>query len=335
MALSVYTPKSTMPDTTTEIRGLHHVTAVATDAQANADFYVGVLGLRLVKRTVNQDAPETYHLFYADAKGNPGTDLTFFIWPDVTRGRPGAGLTVEVALAAPPGSLDAWSARLAERGARPGPIVERFGERSLAFLDPNGLALSLVEAIPTRPFTPWTGSPVGEAEQLRGFHSVRMQERSLAPTASFLEETMGFKEVAKDGPWRRFAVGGGGASRILDIEERSGAGAVGDGTVHHVAWNVGGDAEQAEFRAKVLRSGGSPTGVIDRFWFKSVYFREPGGALFEAATEGPGFLIDEEPDALGTRLILPPRFEEHRKLLEAVLPTFELPSAANGFGRGR
>ncbi len=312
------------------VRGIHHVTAIAGDAQRNVDFYVGVLGMRLVKRTVNQDAPETYHLFYADAVGNPGTDLTFFIWPDLAKGRPGTGQTVEVALAVPAGSLERWRERLLAHGTPVGEIGERFGERALPISDPDGMAVTLVESKSPAAVELWKGSPVPEEDQIRGFHGVRLLEADASRTISLLRELFGFVELGCDGGFRRYGLPGGGASRILDIREDFAArgGALGKGSVHHVAWNIGEPGEQEEFRDRVAAFGLSPTQVIDRFWFKSVYFREPGGALFEAATAGPGFLVDESNEDLGNRLILPPRFEPYRSEIEAILPPFELPQAA-------
>jgi len=312
------------------VRGLHHVTAIAGDAQRNVDFYVGVLGMRLVKRTVNQDAPETYHLFYADAVGNPGTDLTFFIWPNLAKGRAGTGQTVEVALTVPAGSLERWRERLLERGTAVGEIGERFGERTLTLADPDGMALALVESKSPPEIEPWRGSAVAMEDQIRGFHSVRLLEADASHTAALLREVFGFVELGSVGGFRRYGLPGGGASRILDLGEvpAGRGGALGRGSVHHIAWNLGEPSEQEEFRERVAAFGLSPTPVIDRFWFKSVYFREPGGALFEAATAGPGFLVDESNAELGSRLILPPRFEPYRGEIEAVLPPFELPQAA-------
>jgi len=312
------------------VRGLHHVTAIAGDAQRNVNFYVGVLGMRLVKRTVNQDAPETYHLFYADAVGNPGTDLTFFIWPNLAKGRPGTGQTVEVALTVPAGSLERWRERLLGGGTPVGEIGERFGEPALTLTDPDGMAVALVESKSSPEVEPWSGSPVPEEDQIRGFHSVRLLEADASRTVSLLREVFGFVELGSEDGFRRYGLPGGGASRILDLREvpAGRGGALGKGSVHHIAWNLGEPGEQEEFRERVAAFGLSPTEVIDRFWFKSVYFREPGGALFEAATAGPGFLVDESNAELGSRLILPPRFEPYRGEIEAVLPPFELPQAA-------
>jgi glyoxalase family protein len=312
----------------TAVTGLHHVTAIAGNAQENLDFYGGVLGMRLVKKSVNQDDPGTYHLFYADAEGHPGSDLTFFPWPDLPPGRRGSGLTVEVALAVPSGSLDYWTERLAHHGVTPGRIEIRFGQRVLPLSDPHGLALGLALTDDTREFTPWTESPVPGAHQIRGLHAVRLWERDLALTGRFLTSTLGFTAAGAEAGWHRFLLGPGGSGRILEVrelpDERPGSWGV--GSVHHVAWRVPDDAAQVAAQARVDAAGRHPTEVIDRFWFKSVYFREPGGVLLEIATDGPGFAVDEAPEALGTTLVLPPWLEPQRARIEAALPPLRAPA---------
>jgi glyoxalase family protein len=312
------------------ITGLHHVTAIAGDAQQNLDFYTGVLGLRLVKRSVNQDVPGTYHLFYADAVGHPGTDLTFFPWPDLPPGRRGIGLTNEVALAVPADSLEYWAERLARHDVQPEEPTTRFGERTLTFLDVHGLALALVETSDARDFTPWSGSPVPERHQIRGLHAARMAQRDLAPTTRFLTEGMGFRLLGSEDGWQRYALGDGGSGRVLDVQAQPDAprGTWGMGSVHHVAWRVAdADTELAAQRA-VRAAGAHATDVIDRFWFESVYFKEPGGALFEIATDGPGFAIDEAAETLGEKLVLPPWLEPRRAEIEQSLPTLRLTAGA-------
>ncbi len=307
------------------IRGIHHVTAISGDARQNLEFYTGVLGLRLVKRSVNQDAPDTYHLFYADAEGHPGTDLTFFPWPQMPPGRKGAGLTVEVGLAVPAGSLAFWAERLEAMGVIPTDPKSRFGEQVLVFRDVHGLSLSLTETSDSsgsREFTPWRESPVPERHQIRGFHAVRLWERDLAATARFLGDALGFELAATEDGWHRFGVAGGGSGRWVEVRELPDErrGSWGTGAVHHVAFRVAGDEEELAVRERIRAAGSHPTDVIDRFWFRSVYFKEPGGALFEIATEGPGFAVDEDPEHLGERLILPPWLEPHRQQIESVLP---------------
>jgi glyoxalase family protein len=311
------------------ITGLHHVTVNSGDPQENLDFYVGVLGMRLVKRTVNQDAPDTYHLFYADGAGTPGTELTFFPWRGMPRGRAGAGETGEVALAVPPATLDWWADRLAAHGVADVERVVRFGEPALVFADPHGLALSLVETGDPREFTAWADGPVPATHQIRGLHAVRLTEATLAPTERFLTQGLGLARVAEEQGWHRFAVAGGGSGRFVDVRAlpvltRAISGV---GSVHHVAFRVPDDAAEQRAQHEVRAAGGQVTPVIDRFWFKSIYFREPGGALFEIATDGPGFTVDEDPATLGERLILPPFLEAHRAEIERALQPVVPPRA--------
>lgn len=306
----------------TSVTGLHHVTAIAADPRENLEFYTGVLGLRMVKRSVNQDAPDTYHLFYADGEGRPGTDVTFFPWPRMGPGRPGIGLAMEVGFSVAPGSLDWWADRLAMAGVETAAPEERFGDRALAFRDPHGLGLSLIETPDPLDTAPWRHSTVPEPHQLAGFHVVRLWERDLAPTARFLTDGLGFETAGTDDGWNRYEVGGGGASRRIEVcelaEERRGI--WGTGAVHHVAFRAPDGDAQAEIRHRVTAAGGSPTDFIDRFWFRSIYFKEPGGVLFEVATDGPGFTVDEDADSLGEELILPPWLEPRREAIEAELP---------------
>ena len=309
------------------ITGLHHITIIAGDAQENLDFYAGVMGMRLVKKSVNQDVPGTYHLFYADGEAHAGTDLTFFPWPEMAPGRRGVGLTVEVALAVPPGSVGLWADRLRHHGVEIAEPASRFGERVLTFADPHGLALALAETAAVREFTSWPRSPVPETHQIRGLHGVRLLEANAAPTVDLLVETLGFEEIGEENGWRRYGLGGGGSGRVVDIKELPGGGrgTWGTGSVHHVAWRVPDDATQARVQRRLVDAERYPTPVIDRFWFKSVYFREPGGALFEVATDGPGFAVDEPLSELGASLALPPWLEPHRVELEAGLPPLRDP----------
>ena len=311
------------------VTGLHHVTAIAGPAQENLDFYAGVLGMRLVKKSVNQDDPGTYHLFYADAEGHPGTDLTFFPWDHLAPARRGHGLSVEVQLAVPPGSLGFWGERLERYGARFGRVESRFGEPALPLVDTHGQEVALVEteAAPERGFTPWEQSPVPVERQVRGLHGARLLERDLVPTASFLTGVLGFEHLGTENGWHRYRVAGGGSGRVVDVRESpaEGRGAWGVGSIHHLAWRVDDDEHQLEVRARVAAAGRQPTPVIDRFWFHSVYFREPGGVLFELATDGPGFAVDEDPAHLGESLVLPPWLEPERTAIEAVLPPLGQP----------
>ena len=309
------------------VNGLHHITAIAGAAQENLDFYAGVLGMRLVKKSVNQDDPGTYHLFYADAEGRPGTDLTFFPWAQLAPPRRGHGLAAEVGLEVPAGSLEFWGARLEKYGAHPGGVERRFGARVLPVTDPHGLPLSLVEsgAGPARPFTPWDRSPVAGEHQVRGLHSGRLWERDEQRTAAFVTGVLGFEKLATEGEWTRY--GFPDAAGVIDIRETRDVprGAWGIGSVHHLAWRVDDEEHQLAMRSRIESAGTGATPVIDRFWFKSVYFKEPGGVLFELATDGPGFATDEDPAYLGESLVLPPWLESSRRQIEGVLPPLHAP----------
>ena len=312
------------------VKGLHHITAICGNAQENLDFYAGVLGMRLVKRSVNQDDPGTYHLFYADADGHPGTDLTFFPWEQLATPVMGHGLTHEVLLEVPRGSLTFWSDRLDKYKARVQPVEQRFGSPVLPLIDPHGLKVTLVEAASDRNFAPWSGSSVPEVYQIRGLYGARIWERDAAATSDFLERVLGFERLGEEAEWTRY--GFRGAAGVIDVRETPGErrGRWGVGSVHHLAWRVDDDIHQAQVREQVIGAGGQPTPVIDRFWFKSVYFKEPGGVLFELATEGPGFAVDEDPQHLGEALVLPPFLEPYRERIEAVLPPLTMPDPVLG-----
>jgi glyoxalase family protein len=314
-------------DMTPSVHGIHHVTCIAGDAQENLDFYVALLGMRLVKRSVNQDDSSTYHLFYADRVGNPGTDLTFFPWPQMEPGRLGIGLTVEISFAIAPGSLAYWQDRLHRYGVEHGAPEARFGETTLAFKDVHGLQLALVETSNERQIVPWENSQVPSEDQLRGIHSVRLWERKLDPTAKILTQRMGFVLLGVEDGWHRYGVEGGGSGKLVEIKElpEEHRGQWGTGAVHHVAWRVKDSDEQMSLREGIANAGLRPTPQIDRFWFKSVYYKEPGGVLFELATDGPGFGLDEDMEHLGEQLILPPWLETQRKEIEAALPALEMP----------
>jgi glyoxalase family protein len=317
--------------------GLHHVTAISGPAQENLDFYAGVLGMKLVKKSVNQDDPGTYHLFYADAEGRPGTDLTFFPWAQLAPSRPGHGLATEVALAVAPDSLAFWSARLERYGTPVGAAEIRFGDRVLPFLDPHGLRVTLVESASAaaRPFTPWEGGPVPVERQIRGLDGARLWLRDLAPTEALLAAPMGLSRIGEEGGWTRWGIAGGtdgstayaSSGTRLDLAPRpeTPRGVWGTGAIHHLAWRVDDDAHEVALRAAIAAAGSHPTPVIDRFWFKSVYFKEPGGVLFELATDGPGFAVDEAPEALGESLVLPPWLEAQRAAIAAALPVLTAP----------
>ena len=316
----------------TDITGIHHVTAIAGDAQENLDFYNGVLGMRLVKRSVNQDVPDTYHLFYADAAGSPGSDLTFFPWANAAPMRKGIGLGVEISLAIPPQSIEYWSERLEQHGVRASRQERRRGERVIPFIDPHGQELALVETTERETFSAWDRSPVPAERQIRGLNSVRLWERDLETTAAFLTRVLGFTDFGAEDEWHRYGVGGGGGASGQYIEVRAmpnmPRGEWGRGSMHHVAWRVADDATELRVRERVLEARRRPTDVIDRFWFKSVYFLEPGGVLFEIATDGPGFTTDESLSVLGERLVLPPWLEPHRAEIEHALPPLRVGDSA-------
>jgi glyoxalase family protein len=312
------------------VLGLHHVTAIAGNAQTNVDFYAGTLGMRLVKKSVNQDDPGTYHLFYADEAGHPGTDLTFFPWNHTAPGRMGWGLSVEVALAIPIGSLDFWKRRLESVTSAVAAPEVRFGQPTLPLIDPDGMHVALVETAdsPDRVVAPWDESSVPLEHQIRGLAGARLVERNLQPTTSFLADVLGFEHNGAEGDWERWTVGGSGPGHYLDLQVQPATrrGAWGVGTIHHLAWRVADEAHQLEVRSRIEEAGGEATPVIDRFWFRSVYFREPGGVLFELATDGPGFSVDEDPAHLGESLVLPPWLEDHRPAIESALPPIHLPA---------
>ena len=310
------------------VNGLHHITAISGNAQENVDFYAGVLGMRLVKKSVKQDDPGTYHVFYADAAGTPGSDLTFFPWEQMAPPVIGHGLAVEVALEVPDGSLAFWGERLEKYDATVSKIERRFGKDVLPLTDPHGMRVTLVADETKRAFEPWPGSSVPVERQVRGLYGARLWERDASVTAAFLETTLGFERLGEEGGWTRY--GFHNHSGVVDVRETPSErrGRWGIGAVHHLAWRVDDEPHQLAVREQVEAGGAHATPVIDRFWFKSVYFKEPGGVLFELATEGPGFAVDEDPEHLGESLVLPPFLQPHREQIEAVLPTLTTPQLA-------
>jgi glyoxalase family protein len=309
-----------------QIAGLHHVTAIARDPQANADFYAGVLGLRLVKKTVNFDDPGTYHLYYGNETGQPGTIMTFFPWPQARLGSRGAGQATVTAFSVPEGSLGLWAERLKSLGVDFNGPEERFDEEVLTVHDPDGLLLELVARAGDER-APWAGGPVPESMAVRGFYNVTLAEWNPEVTANLLTKTMGFRLLGESGNRLRFATGAGGAGARLDIVASPGAprGVISAGTVHHVAFRAAGDAEQLAWQAKLAERGLHVTPVQDRQYFHSIYFREPGGVLFEIATDPPGFTFDEPVASLGSHLKLPPWLEPSRARIEEILPAFTVP----------
>ncbi|HEU4631653.1 MAG TPA: VOC family protein [Gemmatimonadaceae bacterium] len=317
----------------TQILGLHHVTAIASDPQRNLDFYAGLLGLRLVKRTVNFDDPQTYHLYYADEVGTPGSIMTFFPWPGARRGRQGTGQVAVTSFAVLPGALGFWLERLVRHGVpyegptRRGPGGGD-GEQAIAFRDPDGLMLEIVAHAGAEARPAWDGAPgIPREHAIHGFHAVTIWVEDGEPSERVLVDTLGFRPVREEGSTRRFAAGDGGPGTLVDLRAVGGflRGTGGAGTVHHVAWRVADDATELAVRERVVQAGLQPTPVIDRNYFHSVYFREPGGVLYELATNPPGFAIDEPVERLGERLMLPPQYEPSRAQIEAVLPPIHLP----------
>lgn len=309
-----------------EIQGIHHVTAIAADANRNIEFYTQVLGLRLVKVTVNFDDPAAYHLYYGDTLGRPGTVITFFVWANMPPGRRGSGQVTAVGFSVPAASLDYWRARLEAHGVRTEP-AERFDEKVLRFYDPDGLQLELVAGPGPDNREPWTGGPVPAEHGVRGIYGVTLTEPAAEPTTGLLTLVMGFRFQAADAGRYRYATGPGGPGAVVDVEVRRDLfrGRVAVGTVHHVAWRTGNDETQLAWRSRLLAAGYQVTPVRDRLYFRSIYFFEPGGVLFEIATDPPGFTVDEAADTLGTGLRLPPWLEARRAELEAVLPPLSLP----------
>jgi glyoxalase family protein len=315
--------------------GIHHITAIASDPQRNLDFYAGMLGLRLVKLTVNFDDPGSYHLYYGDEIGRPGSLLTFFAWPGGQRGRQGTGQASVVSFAIPPASLGFWIERLLAHGVKYEGPTRRFDEQVLAVTDPDGLLLELVATPRVLGTPPWADGPLSQEHTIRGLHGVTLWEDGDAGSADFLVRTMGFETGNEEAGLLRLQSGDSGVGTVVNLRRAPGfwRGAIGVGTVHHVAFRAASDEVQLEKRAEIEAQVREITPVIDRQYFHSVYFREPGGILFEIATDAPGFLIDESRAELGTHLKLPPRYEPSREGIERLLPPVRLPQASVERGR--
>ncbi|MDP4022502.1 ring-cleaving dioxygenase [Methylobacterium sp. NEAU 140] len=301
--------------------GLHHVTAFAGSAARNLDFYTRVLGLRLVKKTVNFDDPGTYHLYYGDETGRPGTLLTFFPIAHAAPGRVGIGETQETAFRVPRASIGWWTHRLIEAGAAHEALVHAFGEPTLRFRDPDGMMLALVGTDDAGAAL-WTGGTVPAEHAIRGLHGVTLLLAEAGPTAAILTDVLGLTEAAREGSATRY-VGGAAIGGSVTLRAVGGflAGRTGAGSVHHIAFRAADDAAQTAMVARLREAHGlSVTEQRDRQYFRSIYFREPGGVLFEIATDAPGFAIDEPVAALGSGLKLPPGLEPHRAQIEDVLP---------------
>ena len=317
-----------------KLSGLHHVTAVSGNARSNIDFYTRVLGMRLVKKSVNQDVISTYHLFFGDAVGSPGADLTFFEWPNVPAHVQGAGDVSAISLVVPDrAALEWWQKRFDAEGAPHGEIEDWTGRSTLPFTDPEGQRLELVVGRREHDTTPWAERPVPVEFAIRGLGPVRLTVRALAPTATVLTSVMGFRrayEYQLSSDLSQSVVvfetdkGGVDAEVHVYVQPQLEQAEVGIGGVHHVAFRTPSDEEHRAWQERVAKSGLQVTPVIDRYYFRSIYFREPGGVLFEIATDGPGFAEDEDINHLGEKLSLPPFLEDRRAEIEAVLPPLEL-----------
>jgi len=308
------------------IKGIHHITAIAGNAQRNYDFYTRVLGLRLVKRTVNFDDPGTYHFYYGNETGTPGTILTFFPWEGIVSGRPGPGMATEIGYTVPKNSLEYWVDRFRQFNVRQGAIQQRMGETFLPFQDPDGLNIDLIVSKYADDRQPWTTPEVTADQATRGFHSVTLTLRDIEPTAAILTELFGYRPAEQEGDRHRFITDANPTAAVVDlVRAPEGArGLNGGGTNHHVAFRVADENVQMEFREKILSRGLHITPKINRDYFFSLYFREPGGVLFEIATDNPGFTVDEPLGELGTHLKLPIQHEPLRKKLETTLPNLHL-----------
>lgn len=306
----------------TNLTGLHHITAISSDAKRNLQFYTQVLGLRFVKKSVNQDDTGTYHLYYGNYTGAPGTALTFFPWAGLPRGRPGKGQSYATAFSVPANSLPFWQERLARLKVTTYPVETRFGDQVLPFQDHDGLRLELVATTEADDRAPTPSTDVPAEFAIRGFHSSTLAVTDAAPTAAVLTGQMGYTQQAQEGHRTRYTVAAGGPGTYVDVttDPAIPRGLNGAGTIHHVAFRTPTDDTQIAARQTLVANSLHVSPVIDRAYFKSIYYREPNGVLFEIATDQPGFAIDEPVETLGTKLSLPPHLEMHRAEIEAGLP---------------
>jgi glyoxalase family protein len=309
------------------ITGIHHITAIASDPQRNIDFYTDVLGLRLVKLTVNFDDPGSYHFYFGDTTGSPGSILTFFPWPSAARGTVGNGQVSATSFAVNRGSLDFWRQRFRDRRVLAEDVDVRFGDPVLRFVDPDGLPLELIGTSGLAPHESWSGSAIPATEAIGGFHSATLSEAGHEKTAHLLQQVMGWYFVGSEGDRFRYRAPVEGGATIVDIVCRpeGSFGRLGAGTVHHIAWRTPDDAQQQAWQRTLVDEGYNVSPIMNRTYFHSIYYREPGGVLFEIATDPPGFALDEASDHLGERLMLPPQYERHRDTLERALPPLTLP----------
>jgi glyoxalase family protein len=311
-----------------KIAGLHHVTAIASDPQRNLDFYVGLLGLRFVKRTVNFDDPGSYHFYFGDKRGTPGTILTFFPWPGARRGIRGTGQIEATAFAISRDSIGYWLERFKQHHVTAERTSPRFGEEVIRFVDPDGLLIELIASSSPARVEPWRDSPISVEHALHGFHGVSAALEGYERTARLLTDSFGYRLITESGNRFRFASADEAApGRIIDLlcMPDTETGRVAAGSVHHIAFRAKDEAEQLKWREQLVDLGYNVTPVIDRTYFHSIYFREPGGVLFEIATEPPGFTLDEMLEELGTHLRLPQWMESARSQIEKILPPIQLP----------
>lgn len=305
-----------------KIKGIHHITAIAGNAKKNYDFYTRVLGLRLVKKTVNFDDPHTYHFYYGDKVGTPGTILTFFPWEGITTGRRGARQVTEIGYSVPEGSLDFWLKRFEDNNVIYNKPAEKFGEQYLSFLDPDGLKIELTVPKNADKRKPWTTNEVSADNATRGFHHITITSNKIEATAKILTDVFGYKLLEQNVNRYRFVTDAVDSAAIVDLVEIPAeiAGHVAGGSVHHVAFRVENEEVLMQYREKIVNLGLHITEKIDRNYFYSLYFREPGGVLFELATENPGFATDETVEQLGSGLKLPAQYESIREEIEESLP---------------
>ena len=302
-------------------KGIHHITAVAGDPQQNLDFYSGKLGLRLVKKTVNFDDPSVYHLYYGDASGNPGSILTFFPWTQLQQGEPDRGQAIAISFAIPTDSISFWTNYLDKHGIQFMDPFERFGKKVIGFQDPDGLHLELIADPAADETDGWEDGPIPADHSIRGFHGVTLAEENYQATGQLLIESLGFEEIDTEHDRILYQSDSQFGSTVELIDGAKLNGRPGKGTVHHVAFRAKDKEEQLEMRQELVDIGYHVTDVKDRQYFESVYFHEPGGVLFEVATDPPGFTVDESQELLGQNLQLPKWLEGKRNLIEADLPT--------------
>jgi len=307
------------------INGIHHITAIAGNAKRNFDFYTKVLGLHMVKKTVNFDDPETYHFYYGDKTGTPGTILTFFPWGDIQAGRHGARQATEIGYSVPANSFDFWLKRLEDHNVTYNKVAEKFGEPYLTLLDPDGLKLELTASKTIDNRIPWETAEVKAENAIKGFHGVTITTNKMQPTADILTGVFGYKLLEQHVNRYRFVTDAVDNANIVDLVEVAGevAGHVAGGSVHHVAFRVKNEEVLMQYRKKIAALGLHITEKIDRNYFYSLYFREPGGVLLELATDNPGFAIDEPVEELGLNLKLPAQYEQYRATLEKTLPKLD------------